>query len=55
MPRMHSQFIFFGKRNDEEVITCQECTVNELFFAKRNDGEVITCQEAQPIHPFCET
>ena len=54
MPGMHSQFIFFAKRNDEEVTTCQECTVN-FFFTQRNDGEVITCQEAQSIHLFCET
>ena len=31
MSRMHSQLIFFAKSNDEEVITCQECTVNLSF------------------------
>ena len=44
MPRMHSQ-PFFAQRNDEEVITMQECTVNSSFFPKRNDEEVTTCQE----------
>ena len=33
MPRimMHSQLIFSAKLNDEEVITCQKCTVNYSY------------------------
>ena len=45
---MHSKLIIFGKRNDEEVITCQGPTMHSqlILFAKRNDADdeaEITC------------